>query len=67
MSHARTYLKQASRINRELDADAIERLAGKLALLRERAGRLFVEAHRLGLNDIFDCAQYLGRVTQRFA
>ncbi|MGQ0663491.1 MAG: SIS domain-containing protein [Pseudomonadota bacterium] len=42
MNHARTYLEHAARICRELDVEAIERLAGELLALRERGGRLFV-------------------------
>jgi D-sedoheptulose 7-phosphate isomerase len=42
MSYAREYLDEASRILGALDTEAIERLTGELAALRERGGRLFV-------------------------
>ena len=42
MSFAKEYLAEASRVIRELDADAIERVAALLRETRERGGRLFV-------------------------
>jgi D-sedoheptulose 7-phosphate isomerase len=42
MTHAETFLQQVARIASEIDRDAIERLAGELASLRQRGGRLFV-------------------------
>jgi len=42
MPFARTYLAEAAEILAKLDAAAIEKIAGLLAELRQRAGRLFV-------------------------
>jgi D-sedoheptulose 7-phosphate isomerase len=42
VSHAERYLEQASRIAREIDHEAVERIAEQLAALRERGGRLFL-------------------------
>ncbi|MBL8832391.1 MAG: SIS domain-containing protein [Rhodospirillales bacterium] len=42
MSHVATYFEEAARICERIDRDAIERLAGELAALRTRGGRLFV-------------------------
>jgi D-sedoheptulose 7-phosphate isomerase len=39
--YARTHLDEAARIIKELDADAIERVAERLAAVRKRGGRLF--------------------------
>ncbi|MGQ0663112.1 MAG: glycosyltransferase family 2 protein [Pseudomonadota bacterium] len=65
---ARGALRSAARaINRALDG-APRRLVDALHFrFRRPSDRLWVEAQKLGLQDIFDCAQYLGRVTQRFA
>lgn len=41
MTYARTHLDEVSDILRRLDADSIEAMAGKLAEVRERGGRLF--------------------------
>ena len=41
MSYASDHLEEAARILREIDADAIERVADVLALVRGRGGRLF--------------------------
>ncbi len=41
MSYTTDYLKDAARILSLLDVEAIERIAGLLAALRERGGRLF--------------------------
>ena len=41
MSHAETYFAESADICRKIDAQAIETMAGKLAELRERGGRLF--------------------------
>src|SRR5882724_11918930 len=41
-SHARRFLDQAAQIARELDDEAIERMAEGLARLRGRGGRLFL-------------------------
>jgi len=41
MSHAETYFAESADICRKIDAQAIETMAGKLAELRERSGRLF--------------------------
>lgn len=42
MSYAQEYLKEAERVLAQLDAEAIERIADALAVLREREGRLFI-------------------------
>lgn len=42
MSHARNYFKQTAEIAAAMDCDAIEKMAGELAALRDRGGRLFV-------------------------
>jgi D-sedoheptulose 7-phosphate isomerase len=42
MSYATQYLGEAARILEKLDVSAIEKLASRLAALRERHGRLFV-------------------------
>ncbi len=42
MSFAATYLDETGRLLRELDTDAIERLAGALAGVRDGGGRLFI-------------------------
>jgi D-sedoheptulose 7-phosphate isomerase len=41
MSYARVHLDEAARIIKSLDADTIERMAGALAAVRARGGRLF--------------------------
>ena len=41
MGYARTHLDEAARIIREIDPDAIERVAERLATVRQRGGRLF--------------------------
>jgi D-sedoheptulose 7-phosphate isomerase len=41
VGYARTHLAEAARIIQELDADAIERVAERLAAVRQRGGRLF--------------------------
>jgi D-sedoheptulose 7-phosphate isomerase len=41
VSYARTHLDEAARIIQALDADAIERVAERLAAVRKRGGRLF--------------------------
>jgi D-sedoheptulose 7-phosphate isomerase len=41
VSYARHHLDEAGRILRQLDADAIERVASLLAVVRARGGRLF--------------------------
>jgi D-sedoheptulose 7-phosphate isomerase len=41
VSYARDHLDEAARILRDIDADAIERVAGLLATVRARGGRLF--------------------------
>jgi D-sedoheptulose 7-phosphate isomerase len=40
--HARTYLHETRTLLERLDADALERLAGELAAVRARGGRLFI-------------------------
>jgi D-sedoheptulose 7-phosphate isomerase len=42
MSHAHRYFAEATTILSRLDADAVDRLAGELAELRRREGRLFL-------------------------
>ncbi len=42
MTHARRYFDEAVAILQRLDAAAVDRLAGELAALRERGGRLFL-------------------------
>jgi D-sedoheptulose 7-phosphate isomerase len=42
MSHAHRYFAEATTILARLDADAVDRLAGELADLRGRGGRLFL-------------------------
>ena len=42
MSHATRYFAEATTILSRLDADAVDRLAGELAELRRRDGRLFL-------------------------
>jgi len=42
MSHATIYLEQAAEITRRIDHVMIEAIAGALAELRERGGRLFI-------------------------
>jgi D-sedoheptulose 7-phosphate isomerase len=42
MSHAAEFFEEAARICREIDRDAIERLADGLAATREAGGRLFI-------------------------
>ena len=42
MTHSETYLKQVQQIASALDHSLIERMAGELADLRERGGRLFL-------------------------
>src|SRR5881398_355990 len=42
MTHAQTYLKQVRQIAAALDHEVIEKMAGELADLRERGGRLFL-------------------------
>ncbi len=42
MTHSESYLTEAVRVLKELDAGAIEELADELFALRERGGRLFV-------------------------
>ncbi len=42
MTHARRYFEEAAAILQQLDAAAVDRLAGELAALRERGGRLFL-------------------------
>jgi D-sedoheptulose 7-phosphate isomerase len=41
VGYARTHLDEAARVIKELDADAIERVAERLAAVRKRGGRLF--------------------------
>lgn len=41
MSYAQEHLNEAARVLAALDAEAIERMAGLLAALRQRGGRLF--------------------------
>ena len=41
-SHFITYLNEAASICRQIDVDALERLARELRALRERGGRLFI-------------------------
>ncbi len=41
MSYTRQHLDETAQIVAQLDADAIERMAARLAALRERGGRLF--------------------------
>src|SRR2546428_9212215 len=41
MSYASVHLDEAGRILRQLDVQAIERMAERLALTRQRGGRLF--------------------------
>jgi D-sedoheptulose 7-phosphate isomerase len=41
VSYARTHLDETARIIREIDAEAIERVAERLAAVRKRGGRLF--------------------------
>jgi D-sedoheptulose 7-phosphate isomerase len=40
--HAQTYFQEVVRVAQQIDLTAVERLAGELASLRERGGRLFV-------------------------
>jgi D-sedoheptulose 7-phosphate isomerase len=42
MTHSERYFVQVSDIARQLDHEAVERLASELAALRERGGRLFL-------------------------
>src|SRR5437764_15165816 len=42
MTHAQTYLNQVRQIAAALDHEVIEKMAGELAELRERGGRLFL-------------------------
>jgi D-sedoheptulose 7-phosphate isomerase len=42
MSHVVNFFQQAQEIARRIDHDAIERMAGALAAVRERHGRLFI-------------------------
>ena len=42
MSHAKLYLAEAAQITERLDCEMIERIAGGLADLRDRGGRLFL-------------------------
>jgi len=42
MTHAQTYLNQVRQIAAALDHEVIEKMAGELADLRERGGRLFL-------------------------
>jgi D-sedoheptulose 7-phosphate isomerase len=42
MSHAKLYLAEAAQITERLDYEMIERIAGGLADLRDRGGRLFL-------------------------
>src|SRR3546814_10543022 len=42
MSHASVYFEEAARIAAEIDKEMVERLAGELARLRARGGRLFL-------------------------
>lgn len=42
MSHAETYLQEASEIARSIDHEIVERMASGLAAVREQGGRLFV-------------------------
>ena len=42
LMHARTYLRETARIAESLDAERGDALAGELAALRERGGRLFL-------------------------
>jgi D-sedoheptulose 7-phosphate isomerase len=39
--HARTYFEEVEQVARAMDVAAIEKLAGELSALRDRAGRLF--------------------------
>jgi D-sedoheptulose 7-phosphate isomerase len=40
--HAQTFFKEVSQVAQQIDVAEIERLAGELAALRERGGRLFL-------------------------
>jgi D-sedoheptulose 7-phosphate isomerase len=40
--HAKEFFAEIQRISAEIDLDAVERMAGELATLRERGGRLFL-------------------------
>ncbi|MEM8811185.1 MAG: SIS domain-containing protein [Pseudomonadota bacterium] len=42
MTHAETFFQHASDIARTLDHEKVEKMAGELAALRERDGRLFI-------------------------
>lgn len=42
MSHAAIYFDEVQQIARQIDLDAVERLASELAALRQRGGRLFL-------------------------
>lgn len=42
MSHAEDYFQEAAEIARQIDCGTVERMAGGLASLRDRGGRLFV-------------------------
>ena len=42
MTHSRTYLEQVVRVAQAIDAEELERIAGELADLKARGGRLFI-------------------------
>jgi len=42
MSHASTYFNEVGQVAAQIDADKVDRLAGELATLRDRGGRLFL-------------------------